>query len=118
MQREEFVSNYAKVLTNAWSDEAFAQRLSSNPQAVLTENGLPVAADADVEIIRNTQGEGDLDEQVRLWEQGESTGHYKLYVPATPQIEEGELSEAELEGVAGAGDTSVTVCCCCSPCCC
>lgn len=118
MQREEFVSNYAKLLTNAWNDEAFAQRLMSSPQAVLSESGLPVPADADVQIVRQTSGDGDLDEQVRLWDAGESSGHYTLYVPETPQIEEGELSEAELEGVAGAGDTSVTICCCCSPCCC
>jgi hypothetical protein len=118
MQREEFVSNYAKLLTHAWSDESFADQLQANPQQVLSENGLSVPADANVQIIRDTQGEGDLDEQVRLWEQGESSGQYKLYVPRTPQVEEGELSEAELEGVAGAGDTSVTICCCCSPCCC
>jgi hypothetical protein len=118
MQREEFVTNYAKLLTSAWTDESFANRLTSDPQAVLSESGLPVSSTATVDIIRETSGEGDLDEQVRLWEQGESTGHYKLYVPKTPQIEEGELSDAELEGVAGAGDTSVTVCCCCSPCCC
>jgi hypothetical protein len=118
MQREEFVANYAKLLTNAWSDESFANRLTSDPNAVLAESGLPVSSTATVDIVRQTSGEGDLDEQVRLWEQGESSGHYTLYVPATPQIEEGELSEAELEGVAGAGDTSVTICCCCSPCCC
>jgi hypothetical protein len=116
MQREEFVASYAKVLTNAWGDEAFAQRLTADPQAVLSENGLPVPAGSTVNIVRNTAGEGDLDQQVRLWQEGESSGEYTLYVPEAPQVEEGVLSEAELEGVAGAGD--VTICCCCSPCCC
>ena len=118
MQREEFVTNYAKLLTHAWTDESFANRLTSDPKAVLSEAGLPVSSTATIDIVRGTTGEGDLDEQVKLWEAGESSGHYTLYVPQTPQIDEGELSEAELEGVAGAGDVSVSLCCCCCPCCC
>jgi hypothetical protein len=39
---------------------------------------------------------------------------YELRVPASPQIEDRELSEADLEAVSG-GDN--TYCCCCCPCC-
>ena len=111
-ERSQFVGGYTKLLTNAWSDEAFMQRVKSDPKAVLDEVGLSVPAGATVDI-RNTQGEGSLDEQVRLWEEGQKSGKITLYVPDVPQIDTSELSESELEGVAGGG----TYCCCCSPCC-
>jgi hypothetical protein len=113
MDRQEFVKSYTKILTSAWSDEAFAAKLHEDPAAVLNENGLEVPAGASVEIVSQTQGEGDLDDQVKIWEDGLESGKLTLYVPAMPQVEPGELSESELEGVAGGTD----YCCCCSPCC-
>lgn len=114
-ERQEFVKGYTKILTNAWSDDSFADQLNANPKQVLSEYGLEVPAGASVEIVSSTAGDGNLDEQVEIWEKGEESGTYKLYVPEVPQVESGELSEAELDAVSGAGD--VTVCCCCSPCC-
>jgi hypothetical protein len=114
MDRSTFVKGYTKILTNAWSDEGFKERLNEDPKSVLSEYGLSVPATATVEIVSSTAGEGSLDDQVEIWEKGESTGTFKLYVPEVPQVEEGELSEAELDAVSGAGDT---YCCCCSPCC-
>ena len=111
--RSQFVGNYTKLLTHAWSDEDFAGRLRSEPKQVLDEVGFTVPSSASVEIL-DSQGEGSLDKQVALWEQGIASGEIKLYVPKVPQVETAELSESELEGVAG-GDT--TYCCCCSPCC-
>ena len=115
MSRQDFVKGYTKVLTSAWSDEGFASRLESDPVAVLDENGLSVPAGTTVSIISETQGGGDLDDQFKIWEEGLSSGDVKLYVPAAPQVETGELSESELESVAGGGD--VDLCCCCCPCC-
>ena len=112
VDRTAFVRGYTKVLTNAWSDEDFMARLKSSPKEVVAEYGLETNG-GTVEVVSATAGEGNLDDQVALWEQGESTGTYTLYVPEVPQIETQELSEAELEGVAG-GDS---YCCCCSPCC-
>ncbi len=114
MDRSTFVKSYTKILTNAWSDEGFAAQLSENPTAVLAEYGLDVPAGSSVEIVSSTAGEGNLEDQVAIWEEGETTGNYKLYVPEVPQVEAGELSEADLDAVSGAGDT---YCCCCSPCC-
>jgi hypothetical protein len=111
-ERSKFVGAYTKLLTQAWSDEAFMQRVRSDPRPALEEVGLSVPANAKISI-QDSQGEGDLDEQVSLWEQGLSSGEITLYVPNVPQVDTAELSESELSGVAG-GDT---YCCCCSPCC-
>src|SRR5579885_3583878 len=115
MDRQAFVKGYTKILTNAWSDDTFKRELQDDPHSVLAEYGLSVPASATVDIVTTVAGEGSLDDQVQIWEQGESTGTDTLYVPDVPQVESGELSEAELDTVSGAGD--VTVCCCCTPCC-
>lgn len=113
-ERSAFVSAYTKVLTAAWSDDAYVTRLEENPRTALAEQGLELPANATVQIIRNVGGDPDLDAQVDLWSAGKATGTYELRVPSSPQIEDRELSEADLEAVSG-GDT---YCCCCSPCCC
>ena len=115
MDRSTFVKGYTKILTNAWSDESFAEQLRQNPKPVLAEYGLAVPGDATVDVVSSQSSEGSVDDQVRIWEEGASSGHYTLYVPTVPQVEAGELSDAELESVAGAGD--VSICCCCCPCC-
>jgi bacteriocin-like protein len=74
-----------------------------------------VPAGANVVIVRSLGGEPDLEEQVALWEEGATTGEYRLHVPAAPQVETKELSESDLAAVSGGGN--VTACCCCCPCC-
>jgi len=112
-ERSQFVGGYTKLLTNSWSDEAFKKRLLADPVRVLEEVGLSVPAGTSVDI-RDSQGQGDLDDQVKLWEEGLHSGKITLYVPDAPAIDTSELSESELEGVAGGSDS---YCCCCSPCC-
>jgi hypothetical protein len=111
-ERAQFVRSYTKVLTNAWSDQAFLDRLKSSPKDTLAEYGLDVGG-ASVSVVTEVRGEGSLDEQVELWEKGKSTGEITLFVPDIPQVETEELSDEALESVAG-GDS---YCCCCSPCC-
>jgi len=113
-ERSAFVSAYTKVLTAAWSDDGYVGRLEENPRTALAEQGLELPANATVRIVRAIGGDPDLEAQVALWNAGKETGVYELRVPSSPQIEDRELSEADLEAVAG-GDS---YCCCCSPCCC
>jgi hypothetical protein len=112
-ERSQFVGGYTKLLTNAWSDEAFKKRLLADPVRVLEEVGLSVPAGTTVDI-EDSKGEGNLDDQVKLWEEGSKAGKITLYVPDAPAVDTSELSESELEGVAGGADS---YCCCCSPCC-
>ena len=115
-QRAEFVNAYTRVLITAWSSEDFSNRLAQDPKAALAEAGLAIPAGANVEIIRTvSEGapEASLDSQVQLWEAGDASGHYVLWVPETPQIDMAELSEGDLDAVAA----GLTVACCCTPCC-
>ena len=111
-ERAQFVRGYTKVLTSAWSDEAFLSRLKSDPKDTLAEYGLDTKG-ATVNIVTEVKGEGSLDEQVELWDAGTKSGTIQLFVPEVPQIETEELSDEALDSVSG-GDT---YCCCCSPCC-
>ena len=53
-----------------------------------------------------TAGEGSLDDQVAIWNEGASSGTYKLYAPEVPQIETQELSEASLRASPAATTTA------------
>ncbi len=114
-ERKKFVANYTKLLTAAWTEDGLAARLKSDPKSVLTEFNFDIPADAKIEIKSSSDGDGNLDHAIQIWEEGASTGVYKLYVTEEPQYDAGELSESDLESVVGGA--SVSACCCCSPCC-
>ncbi|MEH2112413.1 NHLP leader peptide family RiPP precursor [Nostoc sp.] len=79
----------AQLITQAIQDPAFRQRLLNNPKAVLVEQGLNVPDNVQINVMQ------------------ESSTHYYLVLPAleTPDAATTELSEAELEAVAGGGGT-------------
>ncbi|MGW4898740.1 hypothetical protein ACWEQL_41935 [Kitasatospora sp. NPDC004240] len=118
--RQNFVNNYSGLLTAVWSDESFAELLAASPVEVLADAGLELVEGARVELVRDGDGEPDLEAQIQAWERGAQTGVYTLYVPSCPVIETQELTEAELEAVAGGTNDNnggTTVYCCCTPCC-
>lgn len=77
----------AQLITQAIQDPAFRQRLMENPKAVLAEQGLNVPDDVQINVLQ------------------ESPTQYYLVLPAlellTTSGEVAELSDAELEAVAG-----------------
>jgi hypothetical protein len=116
-ERAEFVNGYTRVLIATWSNDEFAQRLDSDTAAALRECGIDVPAGSVIEVLRDIpdgEQEGNLDVQIETWERGLETGHYRLHIPDTPQIDSAELTESDLDSImAGMG-----ACCCCCPCCC
>jgi hypothetical protein len=116
-ERAEFVNSYTRVLITTWSDEEFAQRLDAHPAAALRECGIELPAESVIDVLRaipDGEQEGSLDLQIEEWGRGVETGHYRLHVPYTPQVDTAELTESDLDSLmAGTG-----VCCCCCPCCC
>lgn len=76
---------WSQIVARAWADDAFKERLLSEPKAVLREHGLEVAPEISVKIVEDTQ-------QVR---------HFIL--AANPV---GELTEEELTPTAGADSFS------------
>jgi len=121
-ERAEFVNSYTRLLITAWSSDEFAARLAADPRAAIGEVGLAVPEGGVVVIDRELEanGEGSLDGQIALWEEGSITGRFELHVPQTPQIETSELSESDLEAIAAGTDdsSSFSVSCCSCPCCC
>ncbi|MEP0790641.1 NHLP leader peptide family RiPP precursor [Funiculus sociatus GB2-C1] len=74
----------AKLVAHAWQDEAFKQELVSNPEAAIErELGQKMPEGANVQVLEET---GDT---------------FYLIIPKKPGVE--ELSEEQLEAVAGGG---------------
>lgn len=118
--QSEFIQNYSKIVARSWVDEAFFDELVSKPKATLDANGLATPDDADVRIItveHSNTGEGSIEGQHARWQKGEETGTYELYISLKPDDFDPEnvnLSESQLDAVAGG---LLDNCCCCTPCC-
>jgi radical SAM superfamily enzyme YgiQ (UPF0313 family) len=77
-----FISDYAKVVAAAWRDPHFAHRMETNPFDVLMDCGLTVPPNAKrVKIVPVMHAPGNIDQQIKAWEQGSVTGEYTLYLP-------------------------------------
>ena len=72
----------AKVFAACWKDEALKARFMADPKAVLTEYGIAVPANINVNVVENT----------------DNTVH--ITMPQAP-AGDGELSDEELSNVAG-----------------
>jgi hypothetical protein len=70
------------LIAKAWQDNSFKQELLSNPKSVLQREGIILPEGVDIKVLE------------------ESISSFYLIIP-TPPSSSGELSEADLESVAG-----------------
>lgn len=113
-EREGFVRAWGTVLARSWEDDDFKARLHERPADVLRESGLALKDGADVQLVTPPADAGpDLDLQISEYEKGAETGTYVFYVQDSNVVETQEVSEKELEGVAGGMCSSSVLCCCC-----
>jgi hypothetical protein len=83
-QEQERAKQWGQMVARAWSDEAYKQRLISDPKAVLAETGLAVPANLTLEVHETTPT------------------HLHLVLPPPPGSRTTDkLSEDELDQVAG-----------------
>ena len=76
------LKQWSQIVAKAWADDQFKQRLLADPAAVLNELGVMVPAGVTVKVVENTDTVCNL------------------VLPGKPK---GELTDAELQSVAGGG---------------
>jgi Nitrile hydratase, alpha chain len=81
MNAEQQAKQWGQIVTKASQDEKFRKRLLADPATVLKESGMEVPAGIRLRVLENT----DQD----------------LHLVLPPLQKDKELSDAELEGVAG-----------------
>ena len=89
MERVDFDKVFAKVIARAWADDAFKQRLVSDPKAVAAEYGFTIPPGMQVRVVENT---ADVTNVV---------------LPRRPTAE--VLSDEQLEAVAGGIKTTTYI---------
>jgi hypothetical protein len=113
ISEEQYREAWAKITATAWEDSQFKQRLLSNPKPVLAEFGIPFPADYNVRVVEESQDPGTKF-QITETSGGQEVVMRLRNKPAA--VAEGELSDSQLEAVAGgSGDCC---CSCCPTCCC
>ncbi|MEU1884783.1 hypothetical protein AB0M91_17250 [Micromonospora rifamycinica] len=95
-----FVTKYSELVTAVWRSDEELQRLLADPTGYATAAGLPVSPGATVEVDRAQPTTlYTKDEIVADW--SGTPGRHVLHVPEVPLVDLNELTEAELETVAG-----------------
>ena len=85
-KRRENSSKISQILSKAWSDPVFKQRLLANPASIVREYGLEVPPGIELRVVEDT-------DRVR-------------HVILPPPPSSAELSDSQLEQVAGGAATS------------
>ena len=106
------------MLIAAWSSDLYVRRLRDDPVDAVAEHGLHISEGATLVVLDEIPPEHDapnLDVAVTSWLEGMATGRYLLYVPSTPQMKTGSLTDDDLASVIAGYQVNQ---CCCTPCCC
>jgi hypothetical protein len=89
MNQEKQGKKMGQVISKAWADDAFKQRLLNDPEAVLKEEGVEIPEGVEVRVVENTDK--------------------IFYLLLPPRPLEAELSEAQLAAASG-GDCGAYDC--------
>ena len=117
MTEERRRQEWAKITAEAWRDDAFKQDLLSHPNQVLGRYGMAFPDNYIVRIYEQGPNEPSGSAPFSLSEGENGSYTVVMRLPAKPsELGEGELSDEQLEAVAG-GSTTVYCCCSCCPCC-
>jgi hypothetical protein len=96
-----FIEKYSMLLLSAWRDEASMASILADPTTAAQNFGLPVDAGAVVKADR-TQPENPYTKAETIRDWTATPGVHVLHLPEQPMVDVSELTEAELESVAGA----------------
>ena len=118
MTEDQRRQQWAKLTAKAWEDESFRKNFEGNPKPVLAEYGFVFPENYDIRIVEQGTPEAQGIGQYTLSQKDNGAYEVLMRLPNKPvQLAEGELSDAELESVAG-GVGNICCCCSCCPCCC
>lgn len=113
MENGAFKDAYVRLVTRAWSDDAYRQTILDDPAATLRDAGFEFPENAQVRVdtddYASHEGTG-LDAAADVWNRGHQDGIFRIAVPASAPVELAELDEQELAGLAG----GVCCSCCCA----
>lgn len=106
---KQFLDNYLQAMGSAWHTEGEEAKLLADPTAYAIEKGLPVEPGAVVKLDR-TQPDSlfSIEQIVADWTA--APGEHILHVPAEELIDEADLTDEDLETIAG-GSITVNVAC-------
>ena len=90
---------YAHIISKAWLNTRFQERLLKDPEKFLKQNGFELPEGAKVEIV---VGATSMEWDPR-------TGSMKLPLPTRPK----DLSDEELFSINAQDRASLSCCCCC-----
>jgi hypothetical protein len=106
---KEFLDSYLQLMGAAWRSADEEAKLVANPTAYATAKGLPVEQGSVVTLDRTQPATlFTTDELIRDWTA--TPGQHVLHVPAEELISEAELTEDDLEMVAGGANNVVIAC--------